>query len=170
MNALRIVALVAAGGLIGGCSKGNPGSNGEASVSPVTAVSPAPGAAGVPRQPTIAVRFGHPMDSASAVGHFAVHMGDSSGPIVPGHMTWDSAYRHMTFVPDSMLAPGTMYSVYMRNGMMTRGTMMGSGGGMGGMGGTGHGMSASPMMFNQAMPGAATTGGGMMWSFTTGGP
>jgi hypothetical protein len=132
------------------------------------------GVSGGGRQPTIAVQFGHAMDSASAVGHFAVHMGDSTGPIVPGHMTWDSTHRHMSFVPDSMLAAGTRYSIYMRNGMMTRGTMMGGGsmgmGGGRGMGAAGRGMAASPMMFNQAMPGAATTGGGMMWSFTTGSP
>jgi hypothetical protein len=178
MRTLQVVALVAVGGLVGGCSRkaSTPGEG--TPVSSVVALSPAPQATSVPRGAAIGVEFGYPTDSASAAARFTVHMGDSSGPVVPGRMMWDSSYRHMTFVPDSVLSPGTTYTVYMHNGMMTLGSMMGGEStGMGGRGGMGGmrgmaggrpGMPGSPMMFSQAMPGAMRTGAGMMWSFTTG--
>jgi hypothetical protein len=167
MREYRAIVLIAAVGLAGGCSRRAATPAGGAPASANLVVSPAPGAADVQRNAAIGIQFDYPMDSASAASHFALHMGDSSGAIVPGRMMWDSNYRHMTFVPDSMLAPGTTYSIYMRDGMMTRGSMMGGGSGMGGRGSMG-GMANTPMMFDHAMAGAMRTGAGMMWSFTTG--
>ena len=169
MRALHVVALVAALGLIGGCSRGAPTPAARTSDSAAVVASPAPGATGVQRGTAIGVQFDNPMDSASSAGRFTVHMGEMNGAVVPGRMMWDSGYRQMRFVPDSMLAPGTMYTVYMRDGMMSRGAMMGGDStAMGGMGGGQHPMAGSPMMFTHAMPGAMRTGAGMTWSFTTG--
>jgi hypothetical protein len=169
MRALQVLALVVAGGLAGACSKERSGSAAGTPVSGNVAVSPAPGATSVPRGAGVAVQFDYPMDSASCVNRFALHLGDTSGVAVPGRMMWDSTHRHMTFAPDSMMAPGTKYSVYMRDGMMTQGSMMGGDStGMGGMSGGQHRMVGSPMMFHQTPPGAMRTGAGMVWSFTTG--
>ncbi len=138
-------------------------------------------AAGEQRRVThqrVAVTFDRSMDSASCAGRFTLRAGDSSGAMVPGRMTWDTTYHNMTFLPDSMMAPGTTYFVRMRDSMMTHDSMMSGGsmgsGGMGGggmMGGTGSGqhlMPGSPMMFDQPPAGATRTSNGMMWSFTTG--
>jgi hypothetical protein len=175
MRVLQLLALVVAGGLAGACSREGSKSLEGAPVSGSVAVSPAPGTTGVQRNAAVAVQFDYPMDSASCANRFAVHMGDSSGVTVPGRMMWDSTYRHMTFVPVTMMAPGTRYVVTMRDGMMTHGSMMsGDARGMGGggmMGGTGGGqqrMAGSPMMFDHAPSGAMRAGAGMVWFFTTG--
>lgn len=129
-------------------------------------VSPAPGATGVARTAFIMVQFDTAADSASCVSRFAVHMGDTSGVVVPGRMMWDSTYRRMTFAPGSMLSAMTTYSVYMRDSMATLGPTMGDG--MGGMGGGQQRGPGSPMMFTQPPAGATRTGDGMVWVFTTG--
>jgi hypothetical protein len=171
MRTYQVIALVAVAGLVGACAKRASTPVAATPVSANVTVSPAPGTTGVQRTTAIGVQFDHPMDPATSTGRFVVHMGDSSGPIVSGRMMWDSTFQHMTFMPDSMFAPGTMYSVYMRDGMMTRGAMMGGGSmGMGraGMSGGRGGMAGSTMMFDHVMSGATRTGAGMMWSFTTG--
>lgn len=169
MRALHFVALVATSGLVGGCSRSAPPPEAGTAVSAAVVASPAPGDTDVQRGTAIGVQFDNPMDPASSTGRFTVHMGDTNGVVIPGRMMWDSGYRRMKFTPDSMLAPGTMYTVYMRDGMMSRGAMMGGDStAMGGMGGGQHPMAGSPMMFTHAMPGAMRTGAGMTWSFTTG--
>lgn len=169
MRALQVLALVVAGGLAAACSGEDAGSAAGTPVSGSVAVSPTPGATSVPRGAAVAVQFEYPMDSASCVSRFAVHKGDTSGVVVPGRMMWDSTFRHMTFVPDSMMAPGTRYFVYVRDGMMTHGSMMSGGStGMGGMSGGQNRMAGLRMMFQHTPPGAMRTGSGMVWSFTTG--
>jgi hypothetical protein len=169
--------IVVAGVLVAACSHEAMAPAAGAPISAHVTVSPLPAASGVPRSSTIQVTFDRAMDSASCAGRFVLHTGDSSGVMVPGRMTWDTTYHHMTFVPDSMMAPGTPYFVLVRDSMMTRDSTMGGGsmgtGGMGGggmMGGTGSGkhlMPGSPMMFDQPPTGAIRTSDGMMWSFTT---
>ncbi len=169
MRALHVVVLVMAWGPIGGCSRQAPTPEAETPLSAAVVASPAPGATGVERGAAIGIQFANPMDPASSAGHFAVHVGDTNGAVVPGRMTWDSGGRQMRFMPDSMLASGTMYTVYMRDGMMTRaGMMSGNSSGMAGMRGGQHPMAGSSMMFTHPMPGAMRTGAGMAWSFTTG--
>ncbi len=143
-----------------------------APVSASVTVSPQPGATGVSRGAAVTVAFNYAMDSASCAGRFALLVGDSSGPAVPGRMTWDSTYHHMTFTPDSMMSPGTGYDVELRDGMMTRDSLMPNSGmgmrGMGAMSGIQHLMPGGPMLFDQPPPGATRTAYGMRWSFATG--
>ncbi len=142
-----------------------------APVSASVTVSPLPGAAGVARSAAITMAFGYAMDTASCAGRFAMHLGDSAGPVVPGRMTWDSTYHRMTFRPDSLMLPGTPYDVELRDGMMTRDSTMANSAmgmrGMGAMSGTQHLMPGSPMILDQPPSGATRTANGMRWSFTT---
>ncbi len=155
-----IAALVAA------CAKDTTGPSATTPVTASVAVTPAPGATGVSRSAAVMVVFSTAVDSASCLGRFSVHMGDSLGMVVPGRMTWDSTYHRMTFTPDSMLQLSTTYLAYMRDSVMTLGGMMG--GDMGGMSGGSQQGPGSPMMFTQPPAGATATASGMLWTFATG--
>lgn len=124
-------------------------------------VSPSPAAVNVGRGDTIHVRFSVAVDSASCAARFLLHRGDANGSMVPGQMRFADGYRHMMFIPDSMMAPQQRFFVHMRDGMMTRGGMPGNMGG--GMGGGPHTMLMTPPT------GAMRMGdGGVGWGFSTG--
>lgn len=128
----------------------------------VTAVSPAPNALSVSRGDTIEMTVDMPMDSASCRARFTLHVGDSAGVAVPGHMRYGDGYRQMMYVPDSLLQPGTRYFAEMRDSVMV-------GDGMGGMSDQGMmGGQHQTMMFAQIPAGATRMGSGMGWYFTTG--
>lgn len=173
MQRFAAFTVMLATALVTGCSRDATAPVPSTPVSASVAVSPAPGATAVSLSAPVTVTFNYPMDSASCAARFAVMRGDSTGALVGGRMTWDSAYKHMSYAPDSMMAPGTTYFVTLRDSMMTQGFMMsdsamGMGGGGGMMGGGQHWMSSAPMMFNQPPLGATRTATGMRWSFTTG--
>lgn len=125
----------------------------------VSALSPAPNSTNVSRRDTVMLWTDMPMDSASCLGRFRLHMGDSTGTLVPGRIMFGDNYGRMMFVPDSMLQAGTMYFAHVQDGMMSGGSGMGSGSGMGG---------SRPMMFDQPPAGAMRMADGMGWTFTTG--
>ena len=127
-------------------------------VSVSAVVSPAANAVGVSRGAAVTMDAGMSMDTASCSGRMLLHVGDSTGPLVPAQMTWDNGNRRMVLQPSALLAPMTTYFVHVRDSMMTAsgGTM---GGGMNGM---------RPMMFDQPPTGAMRMGDGMAWTFTTG--
>jgi|SRR5579859_2456512 len=130
-------------------------------------VSPAPLAANISRLDTVQITFPMAVDSASCAQRFLMHRGDSTGPVVMGRMSFTDGYRHMTFVPDSIMLAHQAYFVHVRDSMMTYGgTSGGMGGGMGGMGG---GMSGTRQMMMMVPPaGGMRMGDGAGWSFTTG--
>jgi hypothetical protein len=131
-------------------------------VTPSVTVSPAPNASNVARGDTIVMSVNLAMDTASCRTRFTLHLGDSTGAAVPGHMRFGNGYQQMRFVPDSPLQPGTRYFALMRDSVMV-------GDGMGGMGMMGRQQSMMVLMFTQPPAGAIRVGAGMGWSFTTGG-
>lgn len=128
----------------------------------LSAVSPAPNAAGVARGDTVRLWLDMPMDSAGCVMRFSLHVGDSTGAEVPGRVMFGDGYRQMLFVPEAPLQPGTRYFAHVRDGMTMRGGMHDNG--MGGM------MNAGGMMTMTGgmPPGVMRMRDGMGWSFTTG--
>ena len=158
------IGAIAVVGLSAGCS--DPTAVNSPVSASVSALSPAPNASNVSRRDSIMLWTDMPMDSASCLARFSLHMGDATGPVVPGHMAFGDGYRRMMFVPDSMLRPGATYFAHAQDGMMSRGTwsggtMMGGGMGSGMMGG-------QPMMFDNPPTGAMRMSDGMGWTFTTG--
>jgi hypothetical protein len=128
----------------------------------VSAVAPAPNAVNVARGDTIRMWLDMPVDSTSCAMRFTLHVGDSTGPAVPGRMLFGDGYRQMMFVPDSMMRPGTRYFAHMRDSVMMRRAMHDDGMG-------GQMMGGSWMMMTGQMPqGAVRMGDGMGWAFTTG--
>ncbi len=158
------LATIAAVGLVAvaaACADSTAPGTGMASAS-VTAVTPAPNAVSVSRGDTIGMTVDMPMDTASCRVRFTLHMGDSAGAVVSGHMRFGSGYRQMTFVPDSVLQPNTRYFAHMRDRVFV-------GDGMGGMSMQGMMGGQSQMMtFSQLPAGAMRMGSGMGWYFTTG--
>lgn len=132
-----------------------------APVSASVPVAPAPNAADVSRGDTIRMWFDMPVDSASCLNRFTLHMADSTGEAVPGRMTFGDGYRHMMFVPDSLMRAGTRYFAHMRDSVMMREGMHDSG-----MGGQMDG--GRVMMMGDIPAGAMRMRDGMGWSFTTG--
>ncbi len=127
----------------------------------VTAVSPTPNTLSAARGDTVVMTVSMPMDTASCRSRFTLHMGDSTGAAVPGHMSYGGDYTRMMFVPDSLLQPGTRYFAEMRDSVMV-------GDGMGGMSGSGMmGGQHQTMMFAQMPTGAIRMQSGMGWYFTT---
>ena len=128
-------------------------------VSVSVVVSPAANAAAVSRSAPITMDAGMSMDPSSCSGRMLLHLGDSTGPLVPAHITWGDSNRRMVLQPDAMLAPMTTYFVHVRDSMMTS-----SNGGMmtGGM------SNMRRMMFDQPPVGGMRMGDGMAWTFTTG--
>ena len=128
----------------------------------VSAVTPLPNTASASRADTIRMWLDMPMDSASCATRFTLHMGDSTGPAVPGRMTFMDGYRQMMFVPDSLMRPGTQYFAHMRDSVMMREPMHANG--MGGM------MAEAGMgMMTGRMPaGVGRMSNGVGWAFTTG--
>lgn len=154
---LHVFVPLLAGALAAGCKDST------SAVAPTVAasvtVSPAPNASNVPRGDTIEMMANVALDSASCGARFSLHVGDSTGAVVPGHMRFGDGYQRMMFVPDSALQPGTRYLAHMRDSVMVGNGM----GGMGMMGGQ-----RQTMMFTQLPAGAMRMGAGMGWSFTTG--
>ena len=145
---------------LGAACKGSTAPSSTVSASVV--VSPTPNAMSVPRGDTIQMVVNMPMDTASCRARFTLHMGDSTGVAVPGHMLFGDGYRQMLFVPDSLLGPGARYFAEMRDSVMV-------GDGMGGMSDQGMmGGQHQTMMFTQMPTGAIRMGSGMGWYFTTG--
>jgi hypothetical protein len=144
-------------GAVGACSD----STAPTPVTPTVAVSPAPNATGVGRGDTVLMTLDMPMDSASCLNRFILHVGDTTGMIVPGHMEFADGYRQMMFIPDGPMDAGTEYFAHMRDSVMVRSDTDG----MGGMGGM---MGGQMMMFMDPPAGAMRIGGGMGWRFTTG--
>jgi len=103
-------------GVVAACS--NSTEPGSTTVSPSVTVAPAPNAMNVARGDTIAMMLDMPMDTASCRARFTLHVGDSTGAAVGGHMRFGNGYQRMMFVPDSLLRPGTRYYVHVRDGMM----------------------------------------------------
>lgn len=159
---MRRVVLAAATALgIVSCTDSS-GPNGEP-VSLSVTVAPAPNAVNVSRGDTIRMWFDMPVDSASCSTRFALHMGDSTGAMVPGRMMFGDGNRQMMFVPDSLMLPGTRYFAHMRDSVMMRESVHGDGMGGSMMGG------GQRMMMNGDMPrGALRMSDGMGWTFTTG--
>ena len=157
-----LVTLLAVG-VVAACS--NSTEPGSTTVTSSVTVAPAPNAMNVARTDTIAMMFDMPVDTASCRSRFTLHMGDSTGAAVAGHMRFGNGYQRMLFVPDSLLRPGMQYFVHMRDSVMVGNGM----GGMGDMGGTGM-MSGGHqvMMFTRMPAGAMRMSDGMGWSFTTG--
>jgi hypothetical protein len=126
-------------------------------------VSPGANATAVPRTAVMTMDAGLVMDTAFCAGRMLLHVGGSTGPLVPGRMTWENGNRRMVFRPDSLLAPMTTYFVHVRDSMMTSDAMAGSmmSGGMTGSGGM-HSMTMQPPAGGMRM------GDGMGWTFTTG--
>ena len=160
---LNMVTVIAAGALVA-CKSATAPENSQVIASAVLA--PAPNASAVSRSDSVVMTFGTSVDTASCRARFALHMGDSTGALVPGHMTFGNGYRRMSFIPDSLLHPGTRYFAQMDDSVMVgngAGGMMG--GQMGGMSGTG---GTQVMMFTQPPAGAVRMTAGMGWYFTTG--
>lgn len=155
----RLTVAVLALGAVSACA--DKSSLGTAAVS-VSAVLPGPNSTGAAPADTVRLTLDMPMDSASVVTRFTLHMGDSAGPAVPGRMMFGSGYRQMMFVPDSPMQSGTRYFAQMRDGVMMGAT--GSSSQTGGMMGGG----AQMMLTGQMPPGAMRMTGGMGWSFMTG--
>jgi len=154
----RLLVVVALAGLAACSDTAGPAT---AAVS-VSAVAPAPNAANVARGDTIRMWLDMPMDSASCAMRFTLHVGDSTGTVVPGRMTFSDGYRQMMFVPNSLMQPGTRYFAHMRDSVMMRGGMHDNGMG-------GQMMGGGWMLMTGQMPqGAVRMGDGMGWSFTTG--
>ena len=154
----QLLALVALAGVAACWESMGPGMT---AVS-VSALFPAPDAAGVARGDTIRLALDMPMDSTDCATRFTLHVGDSSGRAVPGRILFGDGYRQMMFVPDSLLEPGTRYFAHLRDGMVMRPAMHGNG--MGGM------MDGGGMMLmtGQMPPGVLRMADGMGWTFTTG--
>ena len=154
----KLLALVALAGVAACWESMGPGMT---AVS-VSALFPAPDAAGVARGDTIRLTLDMPMDSAGCAARFTLHVGDSSGMAVAGRILFGDGYRQMMFVPDSLLEPGTRYFAHLRDGMVMRPGMQGNS--MGGM------MDGGGMMLmaGQMPRGAVRMAGGMGWAFTTG--
>ena len=114
------------------------------------------------RGDTIEMMVNVAMDTASCRARFTLHVGDSTGAVVPGGMRYGAGYQQMLFVPDALLQPGTRYFVHMQDSVMVGNGM----GGMGTMGGRQQPMQM--MMFTQPPAGAMRMGAGMGWYFTTG--
>lgn len=155
---LVLVPLFAAA-LAAGCTSSTSPYDG--TVTPSVTVSPAPNASGVSRGDSIEMMVNMTVDTASCRSRFTLHVGDSTGAAVPGHMRYGDGYQQMMFVPDSLLRPGTRYFAHMRDSVMV-------GNGMGGMGMMGRQNTMMIMMFTQPPSGATRMGDGMGWYFTTG--
>lgn len=154
-----LLLTVAAAAVAAACSD-NSGPD-MAPVSASVSVAPAPNAANVSRGDTIRMWFDMPVDSASCLNRFTLHMADSTGEAVPGRMMFGDGYRQMMFVPDSLMRAGTGYFAHMRDSVMMRETMHDDG--MGGQ------MGGGRMMTMDGIPAGATRmRDGMGWSFTTG--
>lgn len=130
-------------------------------ISASVTLAPTPNAVDVSRADTIRMWFDMPVDSASCLMRFTLHMSDSTGAGVPGRMMFGDGYRQMMFVPDSLMQPGTRYLAHMQDGVMMRESMHDDG--MGGQMGGGR-----TMMIDQMPQGAVRMGDGMGWAFTTG--
>lgn len=143
----------------GGCKDST--SSVASTVAPSVTVSPAPNAMNVARGDTIEMMVDMAMDTASCRARFTLHVADSTGAAVPGHVRYGNGYQQMMFVPDSLLRPGTRYFAHMQDSVMV-------GNGMGGMGMMGRQNGMMIMMFTQPPAGAMRMGAGMGWYFTTG--
>lgn len=142
----------------GGCKDSTSAS--ATTVTPSVAVSPAPNAMNVARGDTVEMMVNMAMDTASCRARFSLHVGDSTGAAVSGHMRFGDGYQQMMFLPDSLLRPGTRYFAHMRDSVMV-------GNGMGGMGMMGRQSNMMIMMFTQPPAGVTRMGDGMGWYFTT---
>ena len=153
--------IVAAGMLAAaaGCSESSGPMDAPVSVS--VTVAPAPNAMNVSRGDTVRMWLDMPVDSASCVLRFTLHMGDSTGVAVLGRMMFGDGYRQMMFVPDSLMRSGTRYFAHMRDSVMMREGMHDDG-----MGGQMDG--GRVMMMGDIPAGAMRMRDGMGWSFTTG--
>lgn len=159
---LRITAVLACG--IGGCKGATAPETAQLVAS--LSLAPSPNAMGVTPRDSVVMTFGTSVDTASCRARFALRMVDSTGALIPGHMTFGDGYRRMTFTPDSALHPGSRYFAEMGDSVIVgNGTGGMMGGQMGGMGGSG---AVQRMMFPQPPPGAIRMAAGMGWYFTTG--
>lgn len=143
-----------------GCSSDQ---SSNAALSVAYSVAPAPNATSVPRTSGITMDAPLAMDSASCINRMVLHMGtDTTGPVVPTHMTFENNHQRIVLHPDSMLQAMTTYTVHMRDSMLGADMMTGSGGMMGGT------TNMHPMILDQVPAGAMRMSAGMRWTFTTG--
>lgn len=139
----------------------------------LAAVVPAGGAVAVDAGTTVTVTFTHPMMEGMEE-YMVLHLGDVTGPLVPGTWSWSADGCQATFQPLNPLEPKTLYTIHLGGGMMdweghavgfaehgvhmggvwATGAMMGGGGMMGGG------------MMGQGWMGPNGTYG-MVFSFTT---
>ena len=82
----------------------------------VASVSPAGGSTGVDRMAPIVVSFTGMMQAGMEM-FAALHVGDVTGPVVPGSWTWDMNRTTMTFTPSTPLKSQTTYTVHLGGGM-----------------------------------------------------
>lgn len=112
-------------------------------------LSPANGATGVPTDARIGIKFSTSMDTLSVMSRLyftggssmqmwmdsmnhsggtshEAHHGDAGRMMTlmdslqfPGHFAWNETLDSCTFVPDSLMMPGTSHMIYMDAGMMS---------------------------------------------------
>ena len=153
------VAMLALAGVVA-CSNAD-ATPGAVSVS-VSTVSPAPNAEGIARGDTVRLMLVMPTEPALVATRLTLHVGDSTGPMVPGRMVFGDGHRLLMFVPDSLMEPGTRYFAQVWFGVMARRSPSSSGMDSTMMGG-------SRMSTTGQIPqGAWRMDDGMGWEFTTG--
>ena len=115
MQSLRVPSLVAAVGLMAAVAC-------QHALAPVgdtavLSVVPAGGATGVdPSQPVV-IEFTAAMEMGMQQ-YAALHVGDATGPVVPGTWTFSSDARRLTFTPAAPLTPQTRYPIHLGGGML----------------------------------------------------
>ena len=131
-------------------------------VSAAVTLSPAPGALAVPRNAAISMTASIPMDSATCLGRMQLRLGDSTGALIPAHMSFTDDHRGMMLHPDTLLEPLTRYWMQVSDSMMGSFSGMMGGGSMMGTATMSHSMRLEPSA------GAMRMAGGIGWTFTTG--
>lgn len=118
---LRLAALAAAVGLVPACKGGSP-----TTPLTVTFLSPVSGAASVPREPVIYLRFDRALNPTTVNSSNFV-LADSLGLIAAG-VSYVSCMNEVRMVPGAVLASGTLYRVTLTNGITDSGGMGYAGG------------------------------------------
>ncbi len=83
----------------------------------VSAITPSGSSTDVDPNAPITVVFSAPMGTGMEA-FMALHLGDVTGPVVPGAWAWSQNRTELTFTPAAALEPGTGYAIHMGGGMM----------------------------------------------------
>jgi hypothetical protein len=146
MRFAQYASTLAVAVLVAGSSACSDDAVGPAEETALAAITPPPGAIGVRPDADLSIRFSGPM--AAAMAEFVdLHLGDVTGPVVPGTCAWSADLTLLTCTPSAPLQPGTFHTLHLGGGMMDAAgheiEMEGPGEQMGGMPVTGTMMGGS---------------------------